>query len=269
MTPPWDGLSPGWQIPLLLVGAVPLLAVVYGPLARRGTAWAARRSRSGPAGIRISQLAEPAGESLAHLTAGCLLGLAALAAGAHGRALLSALGAALLRDAGQPQLAIAAAAVGAAEVGLAALAASVLLAAVAVTPLAGHEAIGRPAAGGAAAGWLSLPRSGWARRWPQPARNASAAASAAVLLVGVAAEEAVFRGMLITALRPVGAWVAIGVPAAAYVAYGLTRPAASRSLIEAAGCCAVLGVVNGVLFFRIPALLPLIVVQLAFVLVLG
>lgn len=260
----WDG-RPGWQVALVLICAVPLLAASYGPMARHLAAKAIRGAILARP-VRTRQLAEPTAECAAHLAAACVLTLAAAATGV----LSPGVGSAVPRDLGQPQLVLAAVAVGIAEVGLAALAASVVLAVVAVAPRAGHYAPGRPAVAGPAAGWLSLPRSGWARRWPKPGwRTPVAAAGTGLLFVGIAAEEAVFRGFLITLLRPLGPLAAVAIAATAYVAYGLTRPAARGSATEAACCCAVLGAVNGGLFVVIPALFPLIIAHLAFVLILG
>ncbi len=260
----WVG-GASWPAALVLVGTVPLLAMFYGPVAQRAAAWAMHGTiRAGH--LRPRQLSGPTAECAAHLAAAALLTVAALATGT----LLPRFGTAVTRDHNHPELALAATAVGAAEVGLATLAASVVLAVVAMTPFAGHEAPGRPALAGPTTGWLSLPRSGWARRWPRPGwRTPAAATGSALLLVGVAAEEAVFRGLMITLLRPFGAVAAVCIATAAYVAYGLTRPAAGGSAIEAACCCLVLGAVNGGLFAAVPALLPLIAAHLAFVLILG
>jgi membrane protease YdiL (CAAX protease family) len=249
---------------LILVGVVPLLALVYGPLAHRTVRWTTRAAmRFQP--MRARQLAQPAGECVAHLAAVCLLTMAALAAG-----VLPGIAAVVTRDIGDLQLAIAAVAVGTAEAGMATLAASVVLAIVATTSLTGHAAPGRPAVAEPSAAWLALPRSGWIRRWPKPGWGTPVATAGSVLfLLGVAAEEAVFRGFMITLLRPFGSAAAVAIAAAAYVGYGLSRPAAAGSAIEAACCCAVIGTVSGGLFTVVPALLPLIIAHLAFVLILG
>jgi hypothetical protein len=249
---------------LILAGVIPSLAVVYGPLARRTVAWTVRFvMRFQP--LRARQVAQPAGECISHLAAACLLTVAALATGA-----LPGIAAAVTRDVGQPQLALAAVAVGAAEGGMATLAASVVLAIVAATSLTGRAAPGRPAVAEPAAAWLSLPRSGWIRRWPKSGWGTVVATTGSgLLLVGVAAEEAVFRGFMITLLRPFGLAAAVAIATAAYVGYGLSRPAAGGSAIEAACCCAVLGAISGGLFAVVPALLPLIIAHLAFILILG
>lgn len=276
MIPRWD-VGPGWPTGVLLAGDAAVLTLIYGPLARRAVTWAERHDRVAGRPAAARRLAEPAVQCAAHLLALGLLGCAALAAGRAGRILLGQVGAAVTRDGGQPLVILAAAAVGTAEVGLAALAASVLLA-TAPAPLRAWPravprpawAARRPAMAGPGSVWLTLPRSGWVRRWPRPGGGSWAAVTAwALLVAGVAAEEAVFRGVMVTALRPFGGWVAIGLPTLAYLAYGLGRPAARRSRAEAACCCGVLGVVNGALFLAIPSLPPLIVTHLTFLLVLG
>lgn len=220
-----------------------------------------RRSRGRPAG---RQLIRAAVELAAQLAAIALIVIVLLVTGRYGRARLADLGAAIARSARAPVLTIAGLAVGVAEAGLAALAASIVLAGTRAW-LPGTARTGA----GTASAWLSLPRSGWARRWPRPGDGGTVAMACLILLAGVAAEETLFRGLLITAMNPLGGPAAIAVGGAAYLAYGLTRPAARGSRAEAVSCCLVLGVVNGTLFWLVPALLPLVAAQLAFVMFIG
>jgi membrane protease YdiL (CAAX protease family) len=257
-----DGVTgAGAVLPGVVIVAA--LAAAYGPALRYGTRYAMRLSHRGSGRPAGRQLVQAAAETTAHLAAVALIVIVLLAAGRPGRAQLADLGAAIVMGGRAPALAIAGLAVGVAEAGLAALAASAVL--------AGARAW-RPSPAGprrvtvsTASAWLSLSRSSWARRWPRPGDGGPAAVAGVVLLAGVAAEETVFRGLLITAMGPLGGMVAVTVAGVAYLAYGLTRSAASGSQVEAASCCLVLCVVNGTLFWLVPALLPLVAAQLAFV----
>jgi hypothetical protein len=124
---------------------------------------------------------------------------------------------------------------------------------------------GLAGAGSAEAGthWLCLLRSGWAGRTRQLTGGGRRASGVIFLIISVATEEAVFRGAVLTALRPAGVLIAVLMSAALYSGYAASRPQARGAVRDTTVACAVIGLVNGLVFAAVPGLLPLIVAQLS------
>lgn len=111
--------------------------------------------------------------------------------------------------------------------------------------------------------WLCLLRSGWVSRVRQLAASGHRASGVILLAMSLGAEEAVFRGILLTALRPAGGPAAVIVSALLYAGFGATRPQARGTVRDAAVACAVIGLVNGLVFTALPVLPPLVIAQLS------
>jgi hypothetical protein len=111
--------------------------------------------------------------------------------------------------------------------------------------------------------WLGLMRGNWMRRSRQLFGSRPLAGTLVLLSARFGGEEMVFRGIVLTALRPAGPLAAVAVSASAYVAYGLSRPQARGASRDAAATCALIGVVHGILFWNLPMLAPLIAAHIA------
>jgi hypothetical protein len=107
--------------------------------------------------------------------------------------------------------------------------------------------------------WISRARGGWMKLWLRTAEAFSRPAVVILATVHISVEELLFRGLLISILRPAGIIVSVTVSMLAFTFYQTLN---TRSWLNAAfaitGAC-VIGVVHAILFFSVPTLLPLIV----------
>ena len=113
-------------------------------------------------------------------------------------------------------------------------------------------------------GWFTLSRGGWMRHYLRTMEICSLPVAALLLVVQVGCEELVFRGILIGYFRPFGMVAAVGLSTAFFVAMqAFLMPSWRNALFPMVGA-AVIGVVNGALFWTVPYLWPLIVAHIAF-----
>jgi hypothetical protein len=115
-----------------------------------------------------------------------------------------------------------------------------------------------------AARWLSGGRGGWMALFAATMRTAPPWAAAAITVLYVGVEELVFRAILIDLLRPYGALVAIGIPLGLFcAAQTFHMPSLRAALFPVVGAL-VVGLTHGLLYWHVPALLPLIAAHLTF-----
>ncbi|HVE77687.1 MAG TPA: CPBP family glutamic-type intramembrane protease [Gemmatimonadaceae bacterium] len=114
------------------------------------------------------------------------------------------------------------------------------------------------------AAWLVQGRGGWMSQFNATVRTAPAWFAVGSICLYVAVEELVFRGILIELLRGAGAVPAVGASLLLFVAAQLfNMPSARAAAFPAAGAV-VVGLVHGVLYWRVPDVLPLVAAHLTF-----
>ncbi|HET9257381.1 MAG TPA: hypothetical protein VFO16_19570 [Pseudonocardiaceae bacterium] len=123
----------------------------------------------------------------------------------------------------------------------------------------------RSATGSIGSNWLLLSRSSWALRWPALRNGTSTRVALALLVLQPLAEEALLRAGVISALRPFGWWcvliaVVVAVPVVSWLPH-------ARFELPTVVAVAVIAVVNSILFFYVPGILPIAAAQSAFFLV--
>lgn len=109
---------------------------------------------------------------------------------------------------------------------------------------------------------------GWMGQFVAIMRSAPLLLAVPTVVAYVAAEEIVFRAVVIELLRDAGAGAptAIGVSLALYVAaQRVNMPSWRAAMFPLAGA-AVIGLVHGILFWRVPTVLPLVVAHATFIL---
>jgi hypothetical protein len=114
--------------------------------------------------------------------------------------------------------------------------------------------------------WLALSRSGWMRLFFQAAEIMPALAIGLSLMY-IAVEETVFRGVIITVLRDASPVLALAV---SILLFALTQtfrmPSWHSAMFPVLGAV-VVGLIHGLLFLAVPAILPLIVAHFVFFIV--
>lgn len=113
--------------------------------------------------------------------------------------------------------------------------------------------------------WMTVARGGWMRRFLRTAEVAPWWWLLAMAALYVAVEEALFRGVAISLLHPLGGAVAVAGSVALFVVPQLTQaPSWHTALFPLVGAV-VIGTVNGLLFLAVPDLLPLVVAHVVLV----
>jgi hypothetical protein len=120
--------------------------------------------------------------------------------------------------------------------------------------------------GEVARAWLMEGRGGWMGQFAATQRVASRTFATFVISLYVAGEEVVFRGVLIHVLRPAGSLAAVGIAAILFVVAQVRYLPSARAAVFPAVGAAVIGSVHGMLFWRVPDLLPLVAAHLTFLL---
>jgi membrane protease YdiL (CAAX protease family) len=88
--------------------------------------------------------------------------------------------------------------------------------------------------------------------------------AAASMGLYVSVEELIFRGILLELLRPAGAVWAIGISTVLFVmVQAFSMPGWRAAMFPMVGA-AILGLVHGFLYWRVPVLLPLVVAHLTY-----
>jgi membrane protease YdiL (CAAX protease family) len=116
--------------------------------------------------------------------------------------------------------------------------------------------------------WLVMGRGGWMRFYLRTAEVAPWPWLVLVTVVYVTAEEAFFRGILVTFVSPHGAALAVVVSTALFLAVQVFHMPSWRAALFPAAGGLVVGVLHSVLFLLVPDLTPLVVAHFAFFLVL-
>lgn len=107
--------------------------------------------------------------------------------------------------------------------------------------------------------WIAQARGGWMKLWLRTAEAFSRPVVIILAIAHISVEELLFRGLLVSILRPVGITASVAVSTLMFAFYQTLN---TQSWLNAAfavpGAC-VIGVVHAALFFTIPTILPLIV----------
>lgn len=107
--------------------------------------------------------------------------------------------------------------------------------------------------------WITLARAGWMRLYSRTAEVLPLAPLAALILLYVAVEEIVFRGVVIGALGDAGAGVALAASVTLFVGIqAFSMPSWRAAMFPVMGAL-VVGVVHGTLYLVVPDITPLIV----------
>lgn len=123
----------------------------------------------------------------------------------------------------------------------------------------------RPAGGPAALGeWFTLSRGGWMRHYLRVMEVCSPPVAALLLIAQVGCEEVVFRSILIGYFHPYGMAWAVGLSTCFFIAMQSSLMPSWRNAMFPMTGAAVIGVINGVLFWMVPFLWPLLVAHIAF-----
>jgi hypothetical protein len=123
----------------------------------------------------------------------------------------------------------------------------------------------QPTGGPAGLGeWFTMSRGGWMRHYLRVLEVCPPPVAALLLVVQVGCEELVFRGILIGYFRPYGMAWAVALSTCFFVAMQASLMPSWRNAIFPMTGAAVIGVVNGVLFWLVPFLWPLLVAHIAF-----
>jgi hypothetical protein len=112
--------------------------------------------------------------------------------------------------------------------------------------------------------WLVMARGGWMRHHLTTLRAVPLALAVPLMAVQVGSEEIVFRGVLVSSLRPAGPAVALGASCALFVAMQTFLTPSWRTAMFPVVGAGVMGVVHGLLFWSVPLLLPLVVAHVVF-----
>jgi Type II CAAX prenyl endopeptidase Rce1-like len=112
--------------------------------------------------------------------------------------------------------------------------------------------------------WLAHGRGGWMGQFGATVVTAPAWLALASIGLYVAVEEVVFRGILIELLRPLGGAAAVGIALLLFVAVQAFNMPRLRGALFAMVGAAVIGVVHGLLYWRVPDVVPLIAAHLSF-----
>jgi hypothetical protein len=116
--------------------------------------------------------------------------------------------------------------------------------------------------------WLSLVRGGWMRLYIKTTRHASLPLAVASILLYIGVEELVFRGVLVTALLPLGKTAAVLVAGALFVAVqAFHMPSFTSAMFPMIGA-AMVALCHGFLFVQTGHVIPLIVAHAVFFLAL-
>jgi hypothetical protein len=116
----------------------------------------------------------------------------------------------------------------------------------------------------AEARWLAQGGGGWMGQFSATVRTAPPWFAAISMGLYVAVEELIFRGILIDLLRPAGVGWAVAVSTALFVlVQAFSMPGLRAAMFPMVGA-AVLGLVHGLIYWRVPYLLPLVVGHLAY-----
>lgn len=113
-------------------------------------------------------------------------------------------------------------------------------------------------------GWIALARGGWVRHHLRTFEVVPLPLAFGISAAQVASEETVFRGVVLTALRPAGTVVAVGVSLGLFVVMQAFFTAGWRGAMFPVVGALVMGVVHTALFLAVPVLLPLVVAHLVF-----
>jgi hypothetical protein len=123
----------------------------------------------------------------------------------------------------------------------------------------------RGAAATASAGiWLAVGRGGWMAQFTTASRVMRPPWWVALVTAYVLGEEVVFRGVVISALRPAGAVTAIGVSTTLFLAAQVTGTTDLRGAIPALSGSMVIGLVHGTVFYASGDLITVVLAHVVF-----
>lgn len=110
--------------------------------------------------------------------------------------------------------------------------------------------------------WFAVSKGGWMRSYLNTLRIAPPPLAAAMVALYVVGEEAMFRGIVISLVKPFGDEWAVGVSAFLFaLAQTFNMPGWRNFLFPVLGAT-IVGIVHGALFLSVPTLLPLVVAHL-------
>lgn len=117
------------------------------------------------------------------------------------------------------------------------------------------------------ADWLTIAKGGWSRFYLRTIAILPLPAAALTILLYVAGEEVIFRGVLIPYFSPFGDVVAVLAATLLFAAVQTFHMPSWRAAMFPVIGAVVMGVVHGSLFIAVPNLIPLIVAHLIFLIV--
>jgi membrane protease YdiL (CAAX protease family) len=115
--------------------------------------------------------------------------------------------------------------------------------------------------------WLVVARGGWMRYYLRTMDLAPLPFALLSILLYVAVEEIVFRGVLINYLQPLGAVVATVLSALLFAVVQVFHMPGWRAAMFPVIGALVVGVLHGALYIAVPNLIPLILAHLVFLVV--
>jgi hypothetical protein len=112
--------------------------------------------------------------------------------------------------------------------------------------------------------WLAESRGGWMAQFQAVVTEVPPWLAIVSITLYIAVEELIFRGILISALRPYGATIAIGVALVLFVSIQAFHMPRLRGASMPIAGATIVGTIHGLLFWMIPFLFPLIIAHLTF-----
>jgi membrane protease YdiL (CAAX protease family) len=112
--------------------------------------------------------------------------------------------------------------------------------------------------------WLIMVRSGWLRHYLHTIDILFLPLALLIVLAQVGCEEIIFRGIFLHYFLPLGPWIAIMLSTALFMGMQIFHMPSLVSAIFPMIGSMVIGLINGLLYFKVPNLIPLIVAHFTF-----